>query len=52
MVLMPEDMEELKLSYKAAVSAGKDEFLFEGTPMATGYVKYLLEYIKSQEKKK
>ena len=51
MVLMPVDMEELKKSYKVALEAGKDEFQFNGTPMATGYVKYLLEYIKNQRRK-
>jgi hypothetical protein len=48
---MPEDIEELKNSYKVAKNDNRDTFLFEGQEMATSYVKYLLEYLKDKEKK-
>jgi hypothetical protein len=48
---MPEDIEELKNSYKGAIEYEKDTFLFEGQEMSTAYVKYLLEYLKDKEKK-
>jgi len=37
--------ERLRKAYKAAVAAGKEEFMFEGNLFLTAYAKYVLEYL-------
>jgi hypothetical protein len=44
------DIEKLREAYNKAVEEKKEEFAFDGFPLVTQYVKYLLEYIDSQSK--
>lgn len=46
------DQKNFKAKYKKAVEEKKENFVFNGETIFTGYAKYVIEYIDSLNKKK
>ena len=41
-------LDRLKVAYRKAVSAGLEQFSFEGHELLTAYARYLIEYLEQQ----